>query len=195
VDPLEKMLAEIRAEVEATKTTSKEIPKEIVVKNQAQLAKKIDSSDALLEELRLETLKEEETQKARQHFEAQQRILLEQQRLELAKKEEQQRQEETLRENKRRELEAQKEREKQAAEVLAKQKALEAEMLRQKQQIEAARLADQANLLREAQEWLAQLKPKSEEGKWFERFASRFPSKLEAAVHYIEAKREVDGIA
>lgn len=49
----------------------------------------------------------------------------------------------------------------------------------------------QKSLIRKAKEWLSNLDPHSEEGIWFEEFAYSYPSKLEAAIDYVEALHEV----
>lgn len=48
----------------------------------------------------------------------------------------------------------------------------------------------QKALQEKAQNWLKQLNPKSDEGKWFEEFSYSYDSKIEAAIHYLEALRE-----
>jgi hypothetical protein len=72
--------------------------------------------------------------------------------------------------------------EKDAAEELIKQQELAQEKLRQAQlkaqQIEA--------LKKQAQAWLSKLDPLSPEGLWFERFAEAYPSKLDAAIEYLQ---------
>jgi hypothetical protein len=69
-----------------------------------------------------------------------------------------------------------------AAEELRRQEELEQERLRQEkikaQQLEA--------LGKQAKEWLDKLDPFSSEGLWFERFAEGYPSKLEAAIEYLQ---------
>jgi hypothetical protein len=42
-------------------------------------------------------------------------------------------------------------------------------------------------LVRQAQEWLKNLDPHSDEGFWFEQFSQSYESKLEAAIDYLEA--------
>ena len=49
----------------------------------------------------------------------------------------------------------------------------------------------QRSLVRQAKEWLSNLDPHSEEGLWFEEFAYSYPSRLEAAIDYVEALKEV----
>ncbi|MBD1835967.1 hypothetical protein H6F61_25590 [Cyanobacteria bacterium FACHB-472] len=45
-------------------------------------------------------------------------------------------------------------------------------------------------LASQAKEWLKNLNPLSEEGLWFEEFAYAYPSKLDAAIDYLQALRE-----
>lgn len=69
-----------------------------------------------------------------------------------------------------------------AAEELKRQQELEQQRIQQEKlkakQIEALRV--------QAKEWLAKLDPFSSEGLWFERFAERYSSKLEAAIEYLQ---------
>lgn len=68
------------------------------------------------------------------------------------------------------------------AEELQRQQELEQERIKQEQL-----KAQQMQALRKhAEEWLAKLEPLSPEGLWFERFAERYSSKLEAAVDYLK---------
>jgi hypothetical protein len=59
-----------------------------------------------------------------------------------------------------------------------------AEVLKQQRKREA--------LAKKAQQWLAKLDPKSEEGRWFEDFSYAYDSPLEAAITYLEALGEVE---
>jgi len=45
-------------------------------------------------------------------------------------------------------------------------------------------------LTQKATEWIKKLNPHSEEGLWFEEFSYSYPSKLEAAIDYLQALRE-----
>ncbi|MBK1990938.1 hypothetical protein A0J48_026085 [Sphaerospermopsis aphanizomenoides BCCUSP55] len=72
--------------------------------------------------------------------------------------------------------------ERDAAEELRKQQELEQEKIRQAQ-LKAKQLE---TLNKEAQEWLSKLDPLSTEGLWFEKFAETYPSKLAAAVEYLQ---------
>ncbi|MCL1464293.1 salt stress protein, Slr1339 family [Argonema galeatum] len=76
--------------------------------------------------------------------------------------------------------------EKQKEEELKKQQQLKEEQLRQEQIKQQQRQA----LTKEAQEWLKKLNIRSAEGLWFEEFAYDYPSKLEAAIDYLQALRE-----
>jgi len=87
--------------------------------------------------------------------------------------------------------------EKAKAEELRRQEQLKEEQrqkeqkLREEQlQVEQRRKRKREVLAKEANEWLSQLNPSSEEGLWFEEFSYSYPSKLEAAIDYLEALRE-----
>ncbi|MBD2492853.1 salt stress protein, Slr1339 family [Nostoc sp. FACHB-280] len=69
-----------------------------------------------------------------------------------------------------------------AAEELQRQQELEQERIRQ-EQIKAQQLE---LLQKQAKEWLDKLDPFSPEGLWFEEFAKGYPSKLAAAVEYLQ---------
>ncbi|MBW4562124.1 MAG: hypothetical protein KME32_13400 [Mojavia pulchra JT2-VF2] len=68
------------------------------------------------------------------------------------------------------------------AEELRRQQELEKERIHQ-EQLRAKQLEA---LKSQAKEWLAKLDPFSVEGLWFERFAESYPSKLEAAIEYLQ---------
>ncbi len=76
------------------------------------------------------------------------------------------------------------------------QQDLEKELQRQqeleKQRLEQERLqAKQQEILQlRAQEWLSKLDHLSYEGLWFEKFAQGYPSKLAAAIEYLQANQE-----
>ncbi|BAU08181.1 salt stress protein, Slr1339 family [Fischerella sp. NIES-3754] len=72
------------------------------------------------------------------------------------------------------------------AEKLRIQQELEQKRIRQ-EQIKAQR---REALKQHAQDWLAKLDSFSPEGLWFERFAERYSSKLEAAIDYLQANEE-----
>jgi len=76
--------------------------------------------------------------------------------------------------------------EQQRAEELKKQQQLREEQLLKEQRRKREREA----LTQEATEWLKNLNLRSEEGLWFEEFAYSYPSKLEAAIDYLQALRE-----
>lgn len=78
---------------------------------------------------------------------------------------------------------------------LAQQQAQQQEELRQaelkRQRLEQLKQQRRAALQNAAQTWLKQLKPNSDEGRWFAEFACNYDSKLEAAIDYLEALQEV----
>lgn len=87
--------------------------------------------------------------------------------------------------------------ERERAEKLEKQQQLKAEQQRKEQQQREEQLRIQQRekrrreaLVQEAKEWLKNLNPRSEEGLWFEEFSYSYPSKLEAAIDYLQALRE-----
>jgi predicted ribosome quality control (RQC) complex YloA/Tae2 family protein len=69
------------------------------------------------------------------------------------------------------------------AEELQRQQEIEAEKICQ----EEIKLKQKEALKKQAQVWLEQLEPLSQEGLWFEQFAEGYPSKLEAAIAYINS--------
>jgi hypothetical protein len=69
------------------------------------------------------------------------------------------------------------------AQELQRQEELQAEQVRQ----EELKAKLQEGLKKEAKSWLKNLDPLSSEGLWFERFAEGYPSKLDAAVEYLES--------
>ena len=68
------------------------------------------------------------------------------------------------------------------AEKLQKQQEQEQERIKQ-EQLKAKKLEE---LKKQAEDWLAKLDPLSLEGLWFERFAEGYPSKVEAAIEYLQ---------
>ena len=68
------------------------------------------------------------------------------------------------------------------AEKLQKQQEQEQERIRQ-EQLQAKKLEE---LKKQAKDWLAKLDPFSSEGLWFEKFAEGYPSRLEAAIEYLQ---------
>lgn len=88
-------------------------------------------------------------------------------------------------------------REAQLAEKKRQEEAKIAEQQRRQQElIEAQQRAElreqrRKEALREtARQWLKNLNPRSEEGKWFEEFSYSYEDKLQAAIDYLEALRE-----
>ena len=59
-----------------------------------------------------------------------------------------------------------------------KQEAIEQEQIRKQKQ---------ARLTKQATEWLKNLDSLSDEGFWFEQFAEKYPTRLEAAIAYLDA--------
>ncbi|MBD2136743.1 hypothetical protein H6F32_03860 [Anabaena sp. FACHB-1237] len=70
---------------------------------------------------------------------------------------------------------------KEAEEELRKQ----AEIAREKQRQAEIKAQELVKLEKQAQEWLKKLDPLSTEGLWFEGFARNYPSKLAAAIDYL----------
>jgi hypothetical protein len=85
--------------------------------------------------------------------------------------------------------------EKAQAELLRQQE-FEREQKRQEklkqQRLEQVKAQRRQELRQAAEQWLKKLKPKSEEGRWFEEFACNYDSRLEAAIDYLEALEDVD---
>ncbi|MEO1428245.1 MAG: hypothetical protein AAFV71_04100 [Cyanobacteria bacterium J06633_8] len=75
--------------------------------------------------------------------------------------------------------------EKQLLEEQQKQQKLEEERI-EKEKIKAKKLEA---LKRQAQDWLDKLEPLSPEGIWFESFSKNYPSKLEAAIEYLDSEQ------
>ena len=69
--------------------------------------------------------------------------------------------------------------------VAAEEKAaqLKQEALKQEQ----IKREKQAQLTKQAMEWLKNLDSLSDEGFWFEQFAEKFPTRLDAAIAYLDA--------
>lgn len=82
--------------------------------------------------------------------------------------------------------EQQKKKQQQREEQQKKEQQQREEQLRLQQREKRKREA----LTQEAQEWLKNLNPRSEEGLWFEEFSYSYSSKLEAAIDYLQALRE-----
>jgi hypothetical protein len=88
-------------------------------------------------------------------------------------------------------------REEKLAAIQRQQEALLAEQKRREQELIAAQKLEEqreqrrkAALQQQAQQWLKNLNPNSEEGRWFEEFSYSYDSKLAAAIDYLEAMRE-----
>lgn len=64
-----------------------------------------------------------------------------------------------------------------------RQQALEAERQRQREQ----EAAERAAFAQQAQDWLSKLDPLSADGLWFNQFAERYPSRLDAAIDFLRA--------
>jgi hypothetical protein len=77
------------------------------------------------------------------------------------------------------------------SEELRKQQELQQEKIRQ-QKLKAQQLEE---LKTQAKVWLEKLEPLSSEGLWFEKFAEKYPSKLEAAIDYLQELKENNGTA
>jgi hypothetical protein len=79
---------------------------------------------------------------------------------------------------------------------LAQQQIVEQENQRQaqlkQQRLEQLKQQRHNELRHQAQTWLNQLKPKSDEGRWFAEFACNYDNKLEAAIDYLEALQAVN---
>ncbi|WP_353929700.1 hypothetical protein WJM97_15475 [Okeanomitos corallinicola TIOX110] len=72
--------------------------------------------------------------------------------------------------------------ERDATEELRKQQELEQEKNRQAQ----IKVQQREALKKQAQAWIDKLDPLSSEGIWFESFAKAYPSKLAAAIEYLQ---------
>ena len=76
------------------------------------------------------------------------------------------------------------------AERLAAQKRQQQELIEAQKRAELRERRRKEALKETAQQWLKNLNPRSEEGKWFEEFSYSYEDKLQAAVDYLEAMRE-----
>jgi len=88
-------------------------------------------------------------------------------------------------------------REARIAEIKRQQEAKIAEQKRRQQELIEAQKREELRERRrkealkgKAQQWLKNLNPRSEEGKWFEEFSYSYEDKLQAAIDYLEAMRE-----
>lgn len=73
---------------------------------------------------------------------------------------------------------------------IAEQKRHEQDLLEIRQREELREKRRKEALRETAKEWLKNLNPSSEEGKWFEEFSYSYEDKLKAAIDYLEAMRE-----
>jgi hypothetical protein len=73
---------------------------------------------------------------------------------------------------------------------IAEQKRREQELIAAQKLEEQREQRRKAALQQHAQQWLKNLNPNSEEGRWFEEFSYSYDSKLAAAIDYLEAMRE-----
>lgn len=95
-------------------------------------------------------------------------------------------------------LKSEQETQSRAEQLRQEQERQEAERQQQQQErerqrrLEALKAQRRAELTEYAKEWLRQLKPKSDEGLWFDEFACNYDSRLEAAVEYLEALESVE---
>jgi len=78
----------------------------------------------------------------------------------------------------------------QEAARIAEQKRHEKDLLEIRQREELREKRRKEALRETAKEWLKNLNPRSEEGKWFEEFSYSYEDKLKAAIDYLEAMRE-----
>lgn len=76
--------------------------------------------------------------------------------------------------------------EQERSEELRRQQELQQEQIRQ-QKLKAQQLEE---LKTQAKVWLEKLEPLSSEGLWFEKFAEKYPSQLEAAIDYLQELKE-----
>ena len=159
---MDKMLDELRAELESGRGRPNSTPESIIPppQNKANVinaAQKRDRLNALIDtDYRRQAHKrDEKLAEIRRKEEA---IIAEQKRQEAARIAEQKRHEQDLIEIRQR------------------------EELREKRRKEALRET--------AKEWLKNLNPRSEEGKWFEEFSYSYEDRLKAAIDYLEAMRE-----
>lgn len=82
------------------------------------------------------------------------------------------------------------EQKRQEAARIAEQKRHEQDLLEIKQREELREKRRKEALREKAKEWLKNLNPRSEEGKWFEEFSYSYEDKLKAAIDYLDAMRE-----
>ncbi|GAP99047.1 salt stress protein, Slr1339 family [Leptolyngbya sp. NIES-2104] len=73
-----------------------------------------------------------------------------------------------------------------------RQDSLNQEAQQKQERLEQLKQQRRQALVVRAEEWLKMLDPNSSEGRWFEEFACNYRSRMEAAIDYLEALREVD---
>ena len=73
---------------------------------------------------------------------------------------------------------------------LAEEKRRQQEMIEAQRREELRERRRKEALQEKAKQWLKNLNPRSEEGKWFEEFSYSYENKLQAAIDYLEAMRE-----
>lgn len=78
----------------------------------------------------------------------------------------------------------------QEAARIAEQQRRQQELIEAQKQAALREQRRKAALKERAQQWLKDLNPRSEEGKWFEEFSYSYEDKLQAAIDYLEAMGE-----
>ena len=73
---------------------------------------------------------------------------------------------------------------------IEEQKRRERELIEAQQREELRERRRKEAMREKAQQWLKNLNPRSEEGRWFEEFSYSYEDKLQAAIDYLEAMRE-----
>ncbi len=73
---------------------------------------------------------------------------------------------------------------------IAEQKRRQQELIEAQKREELRERRRKEALKEKAAQWLKNLNPRSEEGKWFEEFSYSYEDKLQAATDYLEAMRE-----
>lgn len=73
---------------------------------------------------------------------------------------------------------------------IAEQKRRQQELIEAQKREELRERRRKEALKEKAKEWLKNLNPRSEEGKWFEEFSYSYEDKHQAAIDYLEAMRE-----
>lgn len=73
-----------------------------------------------------------------------------------------------------------------------RQEAIRQEAQQKQERLEQLKQQRRQALIAKAEAWLKHLDPNSSEGRWFEEFSCNYRSRIEAAIDYLEALREVD---